>query len=58
MYTDLMDAYGEFRKNKNLKNLVNLYNNAFTHPGISVWKLFRFTKNLIIGRYEKLYKYY
>ena len=58
MYTNLMDAYGTFKKKKSLKNLINLYNNAFTHSGISLWKLCRFLKNLVTGKYEKLYKYY
>lgn len=58
MYTDLMDAYGKFRSEKNWKNLKNLYKNAFHTPGISVWKLFRFAKNLLTGRYEKLYRNY
>lgn len=58
MYTDLMDAYGKFRSEKNWKNFKNLYKNAFCTSGISAWKLFRFAKNLLTKRYEKLYKNY
>lgn len=58
MYTDLMDAYGKFRSEKNWKNLKNLYKNAFFTPGISVWKLFRFAKNILTGKYERLYRNY
>ena len=57
-YSDLMDAYGEFRKEKNWNNLKKMYQNAFTYDGISIWKLYRFAKNLITGKYEKLYKEY
>lgn len=57
-YTDLMESYGEFKKKKNLKNLKNLYCNAFYTEGITAWKLYRFIKNLITGRYKKLYEKY
>lgn len=58
MYTDLMDAYGEWKKHKSLKTLKRLYENAFYTKGISFWKLQRFIWNLVSGKYRKLYKYY
>lgn len=56
-YTDLMDAYREFEKKKNWKTLKNLYRNAF-NGGLPVWKIYRFIKNLVTGRYKRLYEKY
>lgn len=57
-YTDLMEAYGEFEKKKSWNNLKRLYSNAFYTDGLSIWKIYRFTRNLISGRYKKLYEKY
>ena len=57
-YTDLMESYGKFQKDKTFRNLKNLYSKAFHTDGISAWKLYRFLKNLVTGRYKKLYEKY
>ena len=41
-YTDLMEAYGKFQKDKTFRNLKNLYSKAFHTDGISAWNCIGF----------------
>lgn len=52
---DLADAWGNWKKKRSIKNLIEVYRKGFT-GGCTAWKICRFIINLISGKYERFYQ--